>query len=324
MKGNVIGNNVSTNPGAANYLTARTIRITSFTRNFKPTKQDVLTDLNNGLPVIIRLGLPDNFPGLDDKTPRNSPTIPLPVPDSPGSGHFMLLVGYDNSKQAAIVLNSWDKTWGTGGYSYLPYAYLSPKWLEAFTIGGITVSNKPAPSIGKLSDLVSGSTTSRPGQVEIDTAASSASGTATSFDFFSQTNGKQFVTPLLLTKNAQAGTYSVADIGASFEPKPGQGSQGIPFFSVINAGASVTTNTVLAFYDGQIIVNANKSLTAKPNAGLIPFSATKGPSIWLTSTRPLETSDLKNDQITFSTSTTTTGAIQLTKAPGNYSAMLNE
>jgi C1A family cysteine protease len=40
-------------------------------------------------------------------------------------GHAIICVGYDDSKQVFIMLNSWGKSWGVNGSFYLPYAYLT-------------------------------------------------------------------------------------------------------------------------------------------------------------------------------------------------------
>lgn len=40
-------------------------------------------------------------------------------------GHAVMAVGYDDSRQAVIVRNSWGKEWGDKGHFYMPYAYIS-------------------------------------------------------------------------------------------------------------------------------------------------------------------------------------------------------
>ncbi len=40
-------------------------------------------------------------------------------------GHAILAVGYDDKTQCFKFRNSWGTTWGTDGYGYLPYAYLT-------------------------------------------------------------------------------------------------------------------------------------------------------------------------------------------------------
>ena len=40
-------------------------------------------------------------------------------------GHAVMAVGYDDSKGAFIVRNSWGTDWGIKGYFYLPYWYFT-------------------------------------------------------------------------------------------------------------------------------------------------------------------------------------------------------
>ena len=46
-------------------------------------------------------------------------------------GHAVLAVGYDDSKEALIVRNSWGSDWGLKGYFYLPYGYVTEENLSA-------------------------------------------------------------------------------------------------------------------------------------------------------------------------------------------------
>ena len=52
--------------------------------------------------------------------------VPMPGPDdAPEGGHAILGVGYDDSKEALIIRNSWGTEWGLKGYFYMPYAYIT-------------------------------------------------------------------------------------------------------------------------------------------------------------------------------------------------------
>ena len=44
-------------------------------------------------------------------------------------GHAVYCLGYDNSKNAFIVRNSWGEEWGDGGHFYLPYQYITNQHL---------------------------------------------------------------------------------------------------------------------------------------------------------------------------------------------------
>ncbi len=319
------------NPGAANYVAARMVRITGASF-IKLTTSSIETALKGGQPVLIGLRLPKNFPGLDNTTPKNSSTIPLPGDSAPGSGHFMLIVGYNNAKKSVIVLNSWSKNFGTDGYAYLPDSYLTEKWaFHPITISGITVSTKPAPSIGNLTQLTTrANVDTLKGQVNIDTAASSstppANSTATSFDFYGKTTG--WVTPLIFNDNA--GTYTLTGIGAAFDA--GTGSQGIPFH-VTEGSADVTSTSRFGFYDGESGFMKNqqnvKRYFTEPAAGVIPYSpATNGSADWFSSTKAVgligKTGPFLRVGLTFSINESAGAKVTLSDSGDAYSAMLNE
>jgi C1A family cysteine protease len=38
-------------------------------------------------------------------------------------GHTVLVCGYDDTKHALIIRNSWDEDWGEEGYGYHPYPF---------------------------------------------------------------------------------------------------------------------------------------------------------------------------------------------------------
>jgi C1A family cysteine protease len=52
--------------------------------------------------------------------------IPMPaLTESQLGGHAVIAVGYDQSKEAFLVRNSWGDTWGIGGYCWMPEDYLA-------------------------------------------------------------------------------------------------------------------------------------------------------------------------------------------------------
>lgn len=57
---------------------------------------------------------------------------PIPtVNDSALGGHAVVAIGYDDSKNALIVRNSWGTGWGQNGYFYMPYEYITIPNLSA-------------------------------------------------------------------------------------------------------------------------------------------------------------------------------------------------
>jgi C1A family cysteine protease len=52
-------------------------------------------------------------------------------------GHAMAIVGYDNSKQAFRVVNSWGPDWGDKGFCWISYDYLtSVPWMDCWSFSG--------------------------------------------------------------------------------------------------------------------------------------------------------------------------------------------
>lgn len=81
------------------------------------------TALAAGSPIIFGLSLYDSF----DKH-RKPGLVPMPTARERSrgdhGGHAMLCVGYSDPDRLFIVRNSWGKSWGDGGYCYIPYDYL--------------------------------------------------------------------------------------------------------------------------------------------------------------------------------------------------------
>jgi len=55
-------------------------------------------------------------------------------PPSPGYGHAILIVGYDDSKSAFKVLNSWGKDWADDGYGWIDYSLFNTVAKETYVV----------------------------------------------------------------------------------------------------------------------------------------------------------------------------------------------
>jgi C1A family cysteine protease len=77
--------------------------------------------LVDGFPVVFGFTVYTSF--LSEQVARTG-IMPMPQDnDQLEGGHAVMAVGYDNSKSALIVRNSWGKDWGINGYFYMPYDY---------------------------------------------------------------------------------------------------------------------------------------------------------------------------------------------------------
>ena len=79
--------------------------------------------LKDGFPISFGAMLYQSFMSSSTKK-----TGIIPVPnlskESRAGGHAMLIVGYDDTKEAFIIANSWGSSWGINGFAFFPYAYM--------------------------------------------------------------------------------------------------------------------------------------------------------------------------------------------------------
>jgi len=74
-----------------------------------------------GLPIVFAMGVPDQ---LMMKTGAQTGYMPAPENgkwEEPNGAHAMLIVGFDDSKRAWIVRNSWGTGWGVQGHVFIDY-----------------------------------------------------------------------------------------------------------------------------------------------------------------------------------------------------------
>lgn len=97
------------------------------------TAASVKHALMNGSPMVGGLYLYSSF---ESERVAKTGVVHVPEPDEHFiGGHAIDVVGYDDSKQAWEVRNSWGAAWGDKGYFWLDYAYLlDPKLAADLTI----------------------------------------------------------------------------------------------------------------------------------------------------------------------------------------------
>jgi C1A family cysteine protease len=92
--------------------------------------------LRNNIPVMMGLNVYDNskyqyFEGLNTKSYTYNPltsTGALASGVQLLGGHATPIIGYDDTKQAFLVQNSWGTNWGNKGFYYMPYSvFMSTK-----------------------------------------------------------------------------------------------------------------------------------------------------------------------------------------------------
>jgi C1A family cysteine protease len=118
---------LDTEPDAFLYSYAQTfkastyVRLDAYTSTPEENCEMIKRSLLDGFPVAF--GFPV-YSSINEVGPHNGFEIPYPKPhDDLEGGHAVLAVGFDDSRKAFIIRNSWGATWGEGGYAYLPYEY---------------------------------------------------------------------------------------------------------------------------------------------------------------------------------------------------------
>ena len=98
--------------------------------------QDLKRVLFSGVPVVIGILV---FESFESDSSANTGIIHMPNTNSEMllGGHAITLIGFDDSKNSFLFLNSWGTNWGTyqpnnnnfKGYGWIPYTYISNDYL---------------------------------------------------------------------------------------------------------------------------------------------------------------------------------------------------
>jgi len=82
--------------------------------------KEVKAQVNAGFPVIIGTALDEGF--INDGTIEKSTYIWKKQTGKFKGGHAMVVIGYNDSKNAFKVMNSWGTKWGDNGFAWIDYA----------------------------------------------------------------------------------------------------------------------------------------------------------------------------------------------------------
>lgn len=124
-----VSTNLSTLPSLSAFQNSK--RFQQFTYLF--INQDLISIKNSlatyNSPIIFGIMIYPSF--------MSSKNGIIPIPDVTKErllgGHCMTIVGYDDSTQMFMCSNSWGTSWGSKGYCYIPYNYITnPKLASDF------------------------------------------------------------------------------------------------------------------------------------------------------------------------------------------------
>jgi hypothetical protein len=99
------------------------------------TETDVKSHIASGFPVVIGMMVDEGFQRLRGNFIYSGPS------GMEKGGHAMVVVGYDDSRQAFKVLNSWGREWGENGYGWISYSAFKRRVREAYSAQDIVVND---------------------------------------------------------------------------------------------------------------------------------------------------------------------------------------
>ncbi|PQA95234.1 hypothetical protein B0A69_07275 [Chryseobacterium shigense] len=110
----------STQPNATQKAAASTHKFTSWGTVNKTDITGVKNLLSMNLPVIIAVSVDDSFYNMG-----STGWIWKAHSGQNYGGHAICVVGYDDSKQAFKVQNSWGPSWGSSGHFWIDYSFFA-------------------------------------------------------------------------------------------------------------------------------------------------------------------------------------------------------
>lgn len=113
----------TTNPPTAVWSSAATHKVTSYHSVADGDIETMKSVIASGFLVGFGFQVYDYFMGADMAS-KAFLNVPTPTEQLQG-GHAVCLVGYDDTKKAFLVRNSWGAGWGLAGYFWMSYDYVS-------------------------------------------------------------------------------------------------------------------------------------------------------------------------------------------------------
>ncbi|HEV7410058.1 MAG TPA: C1 family peptidase [Bradyrhizobium sp.] len=97
----------------------RSVRIPGYTNIGSVADQKTWLDTVG--PIVTWFDVWKDFQGYGSGVYHKQATLGGGVPNTEAGGHFMLVIGYDNSQNCWIVKNSWGTGWGQNGFGRIGY-----------------------------------------------------------------------------------------------------------------------------------------------------------------------------------------------------------
>lgn len=145
-----------TQPNTSQKNIAKNYRIDFWRRVNIYDQKEVKAQINAGFPVIIG-AMVDNEFSVRGRNLSGQDYIWSSAGSTQQGGHAMLVVGFDDSRGAFKVLNSWGKDWGRDGYCWITYNLFPQVVKEGYVmkdaINSVDNTPRPNPVVNPTSDL---------------------------------------------------------------------------------------------------------------------------------------------------------------------------
>lgn len=106
------------------YTTALQHKITNYSRLDNTIITNLKACLASGYPFVFGFTVYESF---ESDTVATTGIMPMPDINNEQvlGGHAVEAIGYDDTKQAFLIRNSWGTSWGLQGYFWMPYAFIT-------------------------------------------------------------------------------------------------------------------------------------------------------------------------------------------------------
>ena len=94
----------------------------------------VMAALNEGMPVGIAMTVTDSISHMKGPWQTQDYTGFAASGAQSIGGHYVVIIGYDDSVGRFLVQNSWGTAWGDGGFGGFPYSIVSEPFFEAWLV----------------------------------------------------------------------------------------------------------------------------------------------------------------------------------------------
>lgn len=97
----------------------------------QPDNVAIKQALTDGHPVALAIQVPSDFAAWGEN-PNNSGGVYTTHGSLLNSGHMLLIVGFDDSRSAYKIMNSWNTNWGDGGFFWMSYSTFNTVARQAY------------------------------------------------------------------------------------------------------------------------------------------------------------------------------------------------